>query len=205
MPGDEESNDDRRRQQRIPINDEFARLDSAAWVSDLSLGGVFVHTEELVPVGTMIELRFTILIEDPVVIETYAKVVRHSHKPRGMGVAFAAMGTEMSERIEQALSHQRPLDSGAPLRLPEPPRLGPPDVESPKPGKPKQPIVFAQPAPVEGLDLRRVHKQEFDDAVTASFPRIETFKPPPAVKAPGRQVDDDDLTRPFPALPRQDD
>src|SRR5690606_34130364 len=123
--------DERRRGERIPINHEFESGDGGTWVSDLSLGGVFVHTEELLPVGSTIELRFTILIDDPVVIEAFGKVVRHSHKPRGMGVEFAAMRPEMNQRIEDVLARRQPLDSGAPLRLPEPSREPKPPASSP--------------------------------------------------------------------------
>ncbi|HVI03867.1 MAG TPA: PilZ domain-containing protein [Enhygromyxa sp.] len=212
--------DERRREERIPINDEFGR--SAAgenWVSDLSLGGVFVHTEELLPVGSMIELRFTILIDDPVVIEAFGKVVRHSHKPHGMGVEFAAMRPEMQLRIEDVLAHRRPLDSGTPLRLPEPsepkpkPELADEDTTTDR-------VLFARPAPVEGLGLRRMQKQEFEEAVTASFPKVEQvkttrFKPPPSPQAPARpssrpeprarETKEEDRTAVYRAVPRDDE
>jgi Tfp pilus assembly protein PilZ len=182
--------DERRRGERIPINQEFGRGPGETWVSDLSLGGVFVHTDALLPVGSLIELRFTILLDDPVVIEAFGKVVRHSHKPHGMGVQFAAMQPEMSERIEEVLARQQPLDSGTPLRLPEP--------TEPAEDEETMTRVLARPAPVEGLDLRRMHEHEFEAAVTASFPRLtpaeqeidpktRVFKPPPAKpKSPPR-------------------
>jgi Tfp pilus assembly protein PilZ len=223
--------DERRRRERVPINDEFARLGGSTWVSDLSLGGVFVHTQELLPVGSMIDLRFTILLEDPVVIEAFGKVVRHSHKPRGMGVEFAAMSPTMGARIEEVLESRRPLDSGAPLRLPEPSRepVGlPVDDDDDDNDDTTNRVVFARPAPVEGLDLRRMHKQEFEDAVTASFPRLDSapkraadpqaktsvFRPPPSAKRPPskpqaqatpRETKDDDRTRVYKAVRRDDD
>ena len=238
-----EADDERRGGDRIPINDEFARLDpsasSSTWVSDLSLGGVFVHTQALLPVGSMIELRFTILVDDPVVIEAFGKVVRHSRKPRGMGVAFAAISPDMTQRIEEVLAHQRPLDSGAPLRLPEPRRAAPDKGEAPTPKRAglseQERVVFARPAPVQGLGLRRVRKQDFENAVTAAFPRVKAriadddaddtttvFEPPPfkvpprppnlaSKLAPGppkvtrKAPNEDDLTRPFPTLRRKDD
>lgn len=180
--------DERRRGERIPINHEFeSGGPGSTWVSDLSHGGVFVHTEELLPVGSTIELRFTILIDDPVVIEAFGKVVRHSHKPRGMGVEFAAMRPEMTLRIEDVLARRRPLDSGAPLRLPEPSSVKPP--LDPDELVETERVRFGRPAPVEGLGLRRVPKHEFEDAVTASFAKVESkpvtdpkttvFKAPP--------------------------
>ena len=38
-------------------------------VSDLSETGVYVHTDELPPIGTTIELRFTVFPEEPVLFE----------------------------------------------------------------------------------------------------------------------------------------
>ncbi|MFO7566733.1 MAG: PilZ domain-containing protein [Enhygromyxa sp.] len=212
--------DERRRGERIPINDEFGSgAPGTTWVSDLSLGGVFVHTEELLPVGSMIELRFTVLIDDPVVIEAFGKVVRHSHKPRGMGVQFAAMRPEMTLRIEDVLSRRRPLDSGAPLRLPEPSSA--PIEDDDEADDTTNRVVFARPAPVEELGLRRVPKQEFENAVTASFPRVESARQPkanpkaPVFRAPprppskpqarAREIKDEDRTAVYQAVPRKED
>lgn len=215
------SDDERRREERIPINDEFGR--SAAgenWVSDLSLGGVFVHTEELLPVGSMIELRFTILIDDPIVIEAFGKVVRHSHRPRGMGVEFAAIHPEMQQRIEDVLAHRRPLDSGAPLRLPEPSEPKPPATDVADEDTTTDRVLFARPAPVEGLGLRRLQRQEFEEAVTASFPKVEQakttrFKPPTSAKpqprppsqpeARAREVKEEARTAVYRAVQREDE
>jgi Tfp pilus assembly protein PilZ len=200
--------DERRRGERIPINQEFSRGPGETWVSDLSLGGVFVHTDTLLPVGSLIELHFTILLDDPVVIEAFGTVVRHSHKPRGMGVQFAAMHPEMSERIEEVLARQQPLDSGEPLRLPEPTHVDDDDTT--------ERAVLARPAPVEGLGLRRLQEHEFEAAVTASFPRLTpkeqeidpkttVFKPPPSAKPQPRpsskpEAGDNDRTSVYQAV-----
>lgn len=116
-----ESDDERRRGERIPVNREFSLLSSdgrsATWVSDLSATGVFLHTEELAELGSRIELRFSVLLdpEDPVIIETPARVVRHSKAPLGMGVEFIEMSADMRERVTQVLARAEPLDSGEPL------------------------------------------------------------------------------------------
>ena len=60
-------------------------------VSDLSETGVFVHTEELLPIGSDIELRFTVFPEEPVLFEASGKVVRHGTDPPGMGVEFVEL------------------------------------------------------------------------------------------------------------------
>jgi hypothetical protein len=109
---------ERRRDERVLVNNEFSRLadEAATWVSDLSEGGVFVHSREQLPIGSLIELRFTVLLDDPIVIEATGTVVRHSLHPRGMGVAFAGVSDEMVDRIREVLERRRPHDPGRPLR-----------------------------------------------------------------------------------------
>lgn len=176
----DEPNDERRRAERVPINEEFSS-DESTWVSDLSIGGVFVHTQELLPIGMIVELRFTVLLDDPQVIEAIGKVVRHSRRPSGIGVQFSTLTALMRERVEQVLARQRPLDSGVPVRLPEPGH-----ASAPQPSRPSHPapapepgyasdddrtVSWARPAPVGDLRVT-----EADEEVTKSFPR---FRPPP--------------------------
>ena len=196
------SSDERRRSERVPINEEFS-ADGSTWVSDLSIGGVFVHTEERVPIGLVVEVRFTVLLDDPVVIEAYGKVVRHSRRPVGIGVQFTNLSKQMRERIEQALARQRPVDSGAPIRLPDPGH-----AEIPEPGQASdeasEHLSWARPAPVGGLRLTAA-----EDDVTATFPRVgadaapsTVFRPPPL---PGkRPIDEDASTGRFTALQRKE-
>lgn len=113
-----EDGDDRRRSERVAINDEFQKLggDGIAFVSNLSVTGVFVHTGQLLPIGTKIELRFTVLLDDPVLIEASGEVVRHhTGEDPGMGVRFGPMSPEMVLRIQDAIARRRPRDSGAPV------------------------------------------------------------------------------------------
>lgn len=186
-----ESEDDRRRAERIPINEEFARFGGggpgSTWVSDLSPTGVFVHTDELLPVGAHIELRFTVVLDDPFVIEAVGKVVRHSHRPRGMGVAFALIEPEMTARIDEVLASRRPTDSGAPLRLPEPSRVRfeiPADDDDESSGLI---LGLARPAPIQGLDVRRVS----EEAVTAAFPKLDPAEVDQAKTQVFKAVDDE--------------
>jgi hypothetical protein len=69
-------------------------------VSDLSIGGVFIPTENLPPVGTLVRLTFE-LPEG----EVYAPaIVRHTVVGRGMGVEFAAADDGDLVRILQLLT-----------------------------------------------------------------------------------------------------
>lgn len=111
-------NDDneRRRGERVPINAEFAKLSAeTTYVTDLSEHGVFVHTQELLPIGSKIELRFTVLLDDPVVIQGLGAVVRYQENPPGMGIEFGPLSPEMVLRIHDVVSRQRTRESGEPL------------------------------------------------------------------------------------------
>ena len=180
--------DDRRSGDRVPINEEFAAAGST-WVSNLSLGGVFVHTDDPQPVGAAIELRFSLLLDDPVVIEARAKVVRHSRDPRGMGVQFTSLEPLMRARIEAVLEREQPVDSGAPLRLPEPSHEGEDDTT--------RRVQLARPAPVGNLRIEPDPKPEPDeDEPTRVMPGLSLpkrrgadadepttlFKAPPSIK-----------------------
>jgi Tfp pilus assembly protein PilZ len=197
--------DERRRAERVPINEEFSN-DGSTWVSDLSIGGVFVHTEELLPIGMAVELRFTVLLDDPLVIEAVGKVARHSRHPLGIGVQFSDLAPQMRERVEQVLSRQRPIDSGKPLHLPDPGHAGPSPVPEarPRPVSGQAPVGMGHPAPVGAL-----RPPAGEDEVTASFPRIPVREPPSTIfrppPLPGKRTTDEDAsTSRFPALERDD-
>jgi len=114
---------ERRAAERVLVNDEFQRLggDGIAYVSNLSGTGVFVHTSQLLPIGTKIELRFTLLLDDPVLIEAAGDVVRHqTGEQSGMGVRFGPMSPQMVLRIQDAIAQRRPRDSGAPIKIARP-------------------------------------------------------------------------------------
>jgi hypothetical protein len=103
------ANDDRRRGERHSINPEFAALDpgTLTYVSNLSETGVFIHTRVRLPVGAAVDLRFTVLLDDPVVIHGPGRVVHHQDEPRGMGVMFVNLRAEMQLRVIDAINWYR--------------------------------------------------------------------------------------------------
>jgi Tfp pilus assembly protein PilZ len=119
---DDDSGNERRRAERVPVNAEFGRMPAPVFVSDLSEGGVFVHTSQRVPVGTELSVRFTVLLDDPVVIEARGRVVRHQLDPAGVGIAFTELSPDMALRIDDVLTRQRPRDLGPPLQGAQPTR-----------------------------------------------------------------------------------
>lgn len=100
---------ERRRSERFEVNAEFAELEpgSVAYVSNLSEHGVFLNTRTRLPVGSALDLRFTILLDDPVVISGAGRVVHHKDEPRGMGIAFANLDAVMQLRVIDAIAWHR--------------------------------------------------------------------------------------------------
>lgn len=107
--------DDRRRGERHSINPEFAALDpgTLTYVSNLSEYGVFIHTRVRLPVGAAVDLRFTVLLDDPVVIHGPGRVVHHQDEPRGMGVVFVKLSAEMQLRVIDAIAWYRAREASA--------------------------------------------------------------------------------------------
>lgn len=96
-------------------------MPSGTYISDLSEYGVFIHSDEQVPLGTKLKLRFTVLLDDPVIISAEGRVVRHQTEPLGMGLEFTDLDPETILRINDVVSRQRPRDSGPPItRQPDP-------------------------------------------------------------------------------------
>ncbi len=116
MASEDDDAGDRRRAARIPVNAEFASIPSATFISDLSEYGVFVHTPTPSPRGARLRLRFTVLLDDPVIVEAEGRVVRQQFEPyAGMGIEFTELAPEMILRINDVVSRQRPRDLGPPL------------------------------------------------------------------------------------------
>jgi len=74
----------------VPLSVGLAEADprTSTPVSDLSETGVFVHTDDQLPIGSVIDIRFTVFPEAPVLFEGKGTVVRHCDEPKGMGVEF---------------------------------------------------------------------------------------------------------------------
>lgn len=108
--------DDRRRAERVDVNFEFrGDVDMPVHVANLSEYGVFVQTERHLPLGTEVDLRFTVVVDDPVVIEGRGRVVRHQSDPVGMGFEFTQLDPEMLLRVADVVRRNRPRDSGPPI------------------------------------------------------------------------------------------
>lgn len=93
---------EQRRHDRVPVNQEFAPIADyiSEYVTDLSRGGVFIRTDNPLPVGTTVNLNFSVIVEDVRTIEGEGEVVRvdQSAEGRGMGIAFNKL-TAASQKV----------------------------------------------------------------------------------------------------------
>lgn len=101
----DDSNDDRRQHNRIPINREFETIDEfiSEYVTDISQGGVFIRSKNPLPVGTKVTLKFSVILDDFETIEGEGEVIRveKSSEGSGMGVAFTRLTAESKKLIDE--------------------------------------------------------------------------------------------------------
>ena len=99
---------EQRSNSRLSINHEFASIDEfiAEYVTNISRSGVFIRSKAPLPVGTKVNLRFSVIMDELETIEGIGEVVRVSHgedgEPMGMGVVFTHLN-EASQTIVQNL------------------------------------------------------------------------------------------------------
>ena len=73
----------KRREDRVTINKEFESFDAFIheYVTNISRSGVFVKSKQPLPVGTRVNLKFTVIMDDIETIEGVGEVVRaRSHE-----------------------------------------------------------------------------------------------------------------------------
>jgi hypothetical protein len=89
----------------VPMSAAFSEADprTTTPVSDLSETGVFVHTDDRLPIGSMIDLRFTVFPEEPVLFEGRGRVIRHGDDPDGMGVEFVELDDTAKDVLHKIL------------------------------------------------------------------------------------------------------
>lgn len=105
--------DNKRRNERLTINKEFESFDAFVheYVTNISRTGVFVKSKQPLPIGTRVNLRFTVIMDDIETIEGIGEVVRVEHDPPGMGVVFTEL-TQYSATLLEKLLVQKPSTGG---------------------------------------------------------------------------------------------
>jgi uncharacterized protein (TIGR02266 family) len=95
-----------RQEARVTINKAFDSFDQfiQEYVTNISRSGVFIKTKQPLPVGTIVNLRFSVIMDDVETIEGEGEVVRVETDPPGMGVVFRKLSSYSQSLIEKLLT-----------------------------------------------------------------------------------------------------
>ncbi len=105
-----------RNEERLTINKEFDSFDQfiQEYVTNISRTGAFVKRPDPPPVGTEIDLRFTVIMDDIETIEGIGQVVRVQEDPPGMGVVFTHISHHSQHLLERLLTRAKTPLPGEP-------------------------------------------------------------------------------------------
>lgn len=100
---------DLRGSQRVLINKEFASIEElvSEYVTNISRTGVFIRTETPLPVGTKVNLKFSIILDEIESVEGLGEVVRvvsEGEEPHGMGVVFSHLDGKSAHLIDRIVA-----------------------------------------------------------------------------------------------------
>jgi hypothetical protein len=100
---------DKRENDRLTINKEFESFDAfiQEYVTNISRTGVFIKSTSPLKVGTQVNLRFTVIMDDIETIEGIGEVVRVEKDPPGMGVVFRELSGYSKDLIDKLLTQRR--------------------------------------------------------------------------------------------------
>ena len=95
-----------RKNERLTINKEFESFDAFIheYVTNISRTGVFIKSKTPLPVGTRVNLRFTLIMDDIETIEGMGEVVRLEQDPCGMGILFTELASDSKSLIDRVLA-----------------------------------------------------------------------------------------------------
>ena len=98
-----------RRNERVTINKEFESFDAfiQEYVTNISRTGVFIKSTTPLAIGTRVNLRFTVIMDDIETIEGIGEVVRVESDPPGMGVVFRELSAYSKDLIDKLLTPRR--------------------------------------------------------------------------------------------------
>ena len=96
------------RDERVTVNHEFASIEEFIheYVTNISRSGVFIKSKNPLPVGTKVNLKFTIILDDPETVEGIGEVVRLNQRPKGMGVVFIQLPSVSQNMIARMLTRR---------------------------------------------------------------------------------------------------
>ena len=99
-----------RKEQRVTVNHEFHDVDEfiVEYVQNISKSGIFIKSQDPLPVGTVVNLKFTVIMDELETLEGEGKVVRVvSHgegDTPGMGVVFTKLTSYSNKLIQKVLA-----------------------------------------------------------------------------------------------------
>ena len=103
--------EDKRLGERVTINKEFESFDAfiQEYVTNISRTGVFIKSSSPLAIGTMVNLRFTVIMDDIETIEGVGEVVRVTldGPNAGMGVVFRELSAYSKDLIDKLLIQRR--------------------------------------------------------------------------------------------------
>ena len=104
---------ERRQQGRVTVNHEFDTIADfiSEYVSDISRTGIFIRSDDPLPKGTRVDLRFSIIVDDIETIEGIGEVVRvippGGDEPPGMGVNFTELTDASRALVDRLLAQHK--------------------------------------------------------------------------------------------------
>jgi hypothetical protein len=103
---DTQGQDVERRDSRVTINKEFESFDAfiQEYVTNISRTGAFIKSKTPLPIGTKVNLRFTVIMEEMETVEGIGEVVRVEENPPGMGVVFREISAYSKGIIDKLLT-----------------------------------------------------------------------------------------------------
>lgn len=106
MSMNDELTESKRAAERVTINREFESFDAfiQEYVTNISRTGVFIRAQEPLSVGTLVNLHFTVIMDDIETIEGVGEVVRVEKD--GMGVVFRELSGYSQSLIEKLLTQR---------------------------------------------------------------------------------------------------
>ncbi len=97
----ETSGSERRRNKRVPFIKEVEIVGlGIRRCSDLSIGGLYLETVAIFPVGTVLDLRFKLQDTDDHPIQVEAEVL-YEHEGMGIGLGFVNLSPEQREKLQK--------------------------------------------------------------------------------------------------------
>ena len=114
MSEDTPERDDKRHGARVTINKDFESFDEfiREYVTNISKTGAFVKRADPLPIGTEVNLKFTVIMDDIETIEGIGKVVRIQDDPPGMGVVFTTISQYSQHLLERLLTKGHEHNNG---------------------------------------------------------------------------------------------